>query len=68
MKTIRIMTRKEFEKEAASSKYSLYGRDGSLDFYLANSVAGPPRISRKGSRTRLDQFGKVNPVVVHLEE
>lgn len=68
MKTIRIMTRKEFEKKVASSKQNAYGHDGSLEFYFADSVNGPPRILRKGPKTRLDQCGEINPVVVHFGE
>lgn len=68
MKMIRIMRGREFKKEAANSRQSSCGHDGSLDFYLADSMIGPPRISRRGSTARLDQFGEVNQVVVHLEE
>jgi len=68
MKTIKIMTRKEFEKKMSSPKQSAYGHDGSLDFYFTDSVTGPPRISRKGPKTRLDQCGEINPIVVHFGE
>lgn len=68
MKTIKVMEQKEFGKTAAGLKRGSCGLEGPLDFYLVDSVYGPPRFSRKGSKARLDQFGECDPVVVHFGE